>query len=134
MSPEARFDRVLDSFAWVEYFRGTEAGRAVAGELEAALVGTPLVVVAEIRDKYVREQIPDWSSDLAFIKSMTALLPEDEPIAVRAGETKNRMRDEGRSDFGLIDAIIYETARAVDATLVTGDPHFRGVRGVRFLE
>src|SRR3972149_6854155 len=31
MSPEARFDRVLDSFAWVEYFRGTEAGRAVPG-------------------------------------------------------------------------------------------------------
>ncbi len=25
MSPEARFDRVLDSFGWVEYFRGTPA-------------------------------------------------------------------------------------------------------------
>jgi len=134
MSPEPRFDRILDSFAWVEYFRGTEPGRAVAEELEAAVIGTPLVVVAELRDKYVRERVPNWPRDLAFIKEVTTLLPEDEGIAARAGETKNRMRAEGRRDFGLIDGIIYETARAVDAVLVTGDPHFRGARGVRFLE
>jgi predicted nucleic acid-binding protein len=66
MSPETRFDRVLDSFAWVEHFRGTPSGRSVAGELEADLVGTPLVVVAELRDKYVRERIPYWAKDLAF--------------------------------------------------------------------
>jgi len=134
MSPEARFDRILDSFAWVEYFRGTPAGRSVAGELEAGLVGTPLIVVAELRDKYVRERIPDWPKDLAFLKAMSDLVPEDEAIAVRAGETKNRMRAEGRKDFGLVDALIYETARAAGATLVTGDPRFRGVDGVRFVE
>ncbi len=102
--------------------------------METDAVGTPLVVVAELRDKYVRERVPEWSRDLEFIKDTTALLPEDEPIAVRAGETKNRMRAEGRRGFGLIDGIIYETARAVDAVLVTGDPHFRGARGIRFLE
>src|SRR5712692_2020350 len=133
MTPEARFERVLDSFAWVEYFRGTEAGRIVAEELENAAVGTPLVVVAELRDKYVRERVPNWSRDLSFIKDISALLPEDELIAIRAGETKNRMRSEGRRDFGLIDAIVYETAKAVEAVLVTGDPHFRDARGVRFI-
>src|SRR6266498_1961229 len=115
MSPEARLDRVLDSYAWVEYFRGTEAGRAVAEALETALAGTPLVVLAELRDKYVREQVPDWARDFAFIKEATTLLPEDENIAVRAGESKNRMRSEGRRGFGLIDGIILETARALDA-------------------
>ena len=134
MSPDARFDRVLDSYAWVEYFRGTDAGRTVAEELASGLVGTPLVVVAELRDKYVRERVPDWSKDLAYIMETTALLPEDEGIAVRAGETKNRMRAEGRRDFGLIDGIILETARALNAVLVTGDPHFRGLRDVTFLE
>ncbi len=69
-------------------------------------MGTPLLVVAELRGKYVRERVPDWSRDLAFIRSMTALLPEDEGIAVRAGETKNRMREEGRTRFGPIDAVI----------------------------
>ena len=77
MSPDARFDRVLDSYAWVEYFRGTDAGRTVAEELASGLVGTPLVVVAELRDKYVRERVPDWSKDLAYIMETTALLPED---------------------------------------------------------
>lgn len=133
MSPEARLDRVLDSFAWVEYFRGTEAGRVVADELEAFVAGTPLVVVAELRDKYVRERVPDWPRDLAFIKEVSTLVPEDEAIVVRAGETKNRMRAAGRRGFGLIDGIILEAARAHDAVLVTGDPHFRGLRGVLFL-
>jgi len=133
MTPEARFERVLDSFAWVEYFRGTEAGRIVAEELETTAVGTPLVVVAELRDKYVRERVPNWSRDLSFIKDISALLPEDEMIAIRAGETKNRMRSESRRDFGLIDAIVYETAKTVEAVLVTGDPHFRGAQGVRFI-
>lgn len=134
MSPELDLDRIVDSFAWIEYFRGTDAGRVVADEIEASAVGTPLVVVAELRDKYVREHLPDWSRDLAFIKEMTVLVPEDELIAVRAGETKNRMRTQGHKDFGLIDGIIYETAWEADAILVTGDPHFRGVRGVRFLD
>ncbi len=133
MSPEARLDRILDSFAWAEYFRGTEAGRTVAEELEAPLGGTPLVVLAELQDKYVREDVTGWPRDLAFIKEMTVLLPETESIAVRAGETKNRMRAEGRCDFGLVDGIIHETARATDSVLVTRDPHFRSARGVRFL-
>ncbi len=107
MSAEARFDRVLDSFAWVEYSRGTDAGRTVAAELEADLVGTPLIVVAGLRDKYVRERIRDWPRYLAFLKAMSDLLPEDEAIAVRAGETKNRMRSEGRAECGLVDALIY---------------------------
>jgi len=134
MPPSARLDRVFDSYAWVEYFRGTPAGEVVADELDAGLGGTPLVVVAELRDKYVREEVPHSSKDFAFVKEATVLVPEDETIAVRAGETKNRMRAERRRDFGLVDGIIWETARAREATLVTGDPHFRGLPSVVFLD
>jgi len=67
MSPDMRPDRVFDSFAWVEYFRGTEAVRVVAEELDTVLVGTPLVVLTEFRDKYVREGIPEGPRDLSFI-------------------------------------------------------------------
>ena len=133
MSPEARFYRVLDSFAWVEYFRGTPAGRTVASELETGFVGTPLIVLAELRDKYVRERIPDWPKDLAFLKAMSEFLPVDEAIAVRAGETKNRMRAQGRKDFRLVDAVVYETARATGAILVPPDPHYRGLDAVQFI-
>jgi len=134
MPPSPRLDRVFDSYAWVEYFRGTPAGEVVADELDAGIGGTPLVVVAELRDKYVREDIPQWSKDFAFLKEATILVPEDEMIALRAGETKNRMRAERRRDFGLIDGIIWETARAHEAALVTGDPHFRGLSSVVFLD
>jgi len=62
------------------------------------------------------------------------LLPEDKRIATRAAETKNRMRAEGRREFGLIDGLVHEIAKALDSVFVTGDPHFRRVRGVRFIE
>lgn len=81
----------------------------------------------------MRERVPHWTSDFAFIHESTSLLGEDETIAVRAGETKNRMRGEGRRDFGLIDGIIWETAKAHKARLVTDDPDFRGLSGVVFL-
>ena len=44
------------------------------------------------------------------------------------------MRAERQRDFGLVDGIIWETARSREATLVTGDPHFRGLPLVVFLE
>lgn len=54
------------------------------------------------------------------------------PGAERSGATKAARR-RARADFPLADAIIYETARESGGTLLTIDPHFRGMAGVRFL-
>src|SRR5437870_11806112 len=99
MHPSARLDRVFDSYAWVEYFRGTSAGEVVADELDAGLGGTPLVVVAELRDKYVRADVPLWSKDFACLKEATALGPEDGTTDARTGETRIRMRAERRRPY-----------------------------------
>jgi len=38
-----------------------------------------------------------------------------------------------RRNFGLADAIILETGKAVSAPVITGDPHFKGLDNTIFI-
>lgn len=66
----------------------------------------------------------------AFIDAMTQLVPLDDALAARAGETVFLMKTRLR-DWPLADSIIYATARELAAQLVTGDPHFRPIKEIR---
>ncbi|MDK2383479.1 MAG: PIN domain-containing protein, partial [Candidatus Korarchaeota archaeon] len=47
---------VVDSYAWIEYFLGSDKGKKVLEELRRAEeVITPSVVLAELAHKYFRE-------------------------------------------------------------------------------
>jgi len=52
----------------------------------------------------------------------------DEEIAVDSAKIKHEKK------WGLGDSIIYATARREGAKVMTGDPHFRGLEDVIFLE
>lgn len=125
-------DIVLDSFAWVEYFKGEPAGRTVDRTLRSDSCGTPTLALAEISDKFHRERRSGLGEALDFIELRTTILPMTRAIAERAGKTKTDRRAV-MADFPLADAIILETARENGADLLTGDAHFRGLRGVHFL-
>ena len=45
---------VLDTYAWVEYFRGSERGLVVKEFLEKGEVVTPSITLAELARKYKR--------------------------------------------------------------------------------
>lgn len=134
MPTESRpVDTLLDSFAWIEYFRGTQLGETVDRSLRSSACATPALVLAELSDKYQREKRAVISERLDFVELRTTILPLTRPVAERAGATKAARRSV-LPDFPLADAIIYETAREWSGTLLTGDPHFRGMDGVRFLQ
>ena len=124
---------VLDTHAWVEYFSGSQKGRIVVPYIEEGHGITPLIVIAELSAYYSRENLASWGEDLRFIESKTAIVELTLEIAKVAGITRQRMRVE-RQNFGLIDAIIYETAKSLKATVISGDPHFEGLPNVIFLK
>ncbi len=124
---------VIDSFAWIEYFKGSNKGHQAASYIEGGNGVTPIIVVAELSAYYAREQINSWGADFQFIESQTALAELPVTVARIAGQTRQKMRKE-RSNFGLIDAIIYELALFLKATVVTGDPHFDGLPSTIFLK
>jgi len=123
---------VLDSSAWVEYFRGTSTGAHVRELVEGGQALTPTLVVAELADLYARERWGWWSRDFEFVRLASALIPLSAEIAAEAGDAKRRLRRR-HPGASLADAIIYLTARDAEATLVTLDQHFEGLEGVRLL-
>jgi len=119
--------KTFDSWAWVEYFRGSRAGAEVKALLEGReVLFTPAVCLAEIRAKYLREG-HDPADRIRFIKSRTSVINVDAAVAEQAGDLKIR---EG---LHMVDAIILACAQARNSDLMTGDKHFQGIPNVVML-
>ncbi len=124
---------VLDSHAWIEYFQGTKIGEKVRALIESKNCITPAIVVAELADKYARENYAYFEGDMEFIETNSTIAELNITIAKNAGKLKNAVRLKYKTNFGLADAIILATARAAGATVVTGDSHFKHLKNVEYL-
>jgi len=118
---------VIDSYAWIEYFRGTDAGRRGKNYIEGKEGATASISIAELKEKYLREGWRYFDADLLFITSVTTIVPVDKEIAVSAGEI-NFERKKKVKDWGMSDSIVLATARKASAKVVTGDPHFKDLK------
>ena len=126
------FDCIFDSYAWIEYFRGSKAGEQVKKFVESKKGVTPIIVIAELSAKYHKEKWEFWEEDLQFILARSVIFDLTLDIASSAGKTKMNMRKE-RPNFGLSDAIILETGKNINAPILTGDPHFKGLTNTIFI-
>lgn len=131
---------VVDSYAWIELFLGSEKGHGVKKVLsDAEDVRTPDIVLAEISRKYSRENV-DWKrtrSRLTEISSASIITSVDINIALKAGEAYlelvNNAKLQRRRMPSLFDAIVLATAREHDSKVLTGDEHFEGLPETVFL-
>src|SRR6266581_5958399 len=114
---------VLDSFAWIEYFNGTNAGEKVQDFLETGLALTPAIVIAELSEKHKRLN-REFGPKYDFVKARTSVVPLEEELARVAGEL-NFERKKRVKGWGMADSIVLATARRSGSRIVTGDPHFR---------
>lgn len=121
----ARF--VIDSWAWVEHLRGSEAGKRVRTILEDERnsILTSSVTVAEVVSKFGREglDVEGAYSAMANSSKLASLGPDD---AREAGIVHAATKKE-RPNFSLGDAVVLYLARKERARVLTGDPDFRGL-------
>jgi predicted nucleic acid-binding protein len=120
---------IIDSYAWLEYFMGSEAGKRVKqivdSEVDEKL--TPSICLAETYAKILKTEDKEKAElRRAFIKSRSALIPLDENLAVEAAKIDVAMKRKVQN-WGLADSIVLSTARDRNGKVVTGDPHFRGL-------
>jgi predicted nucleic acid-binding protein len=126
-------DFVIDTYSWVEYFAGSDAGRKVRSFVESRRCATPTLVIAELSGKLSREVRGNRETDdgrsrkLEFVKSSTEVIPLDGDIATRAGELDVE-RKQSVKNWGLADSIVLATAREAGARVVTGDRHFADLK------
>lgn len=119
--------RLLDSFAWIEYFMGSEKGFKVRDYVDGSEpLYTPSICLTEIKSRYLRDG-KDPEVRIKFIVERSFIIPLDEKIALIAADVKHEFR------LHTVDAVIYATAKAKNMTLVTGDSHFRNLPNVEML-
>jgi len=130
---------VIDTYAWVEYLLGSEAGARAKSHIERGTGLTPSIVLAELRKWYLREieagrrSEREMQSHFAYIESVTEIVVLDIDLALKAGEVDFLMKKRIRG-WPLADSIVYATARSRAAQVLSGDPHFKNLEDVIFIE
>ena len=118
---------IFDTYAWIEYFTGSENGKHVAKYVtNDGEIGVSSLCLAEIKVKYEREGRPA-DERLQFIRLRSVILPVTEEIALQAAEHRLKNR------LPMMDAVMYATAVLHKAKLLTGDKHFQGLPEAEFL-
>ena len=119
---------IVDAWAWIEYFRGTEYGAKLNDILEDPTtdIYTCAITVAEIISKTARES-RDVEAAYDMLLSNSQIVKLDEQISKQAGIFHFKMRQTIK-DFGIADAFILAAANKLEAKIITGDPHFKGLK------
>ena len=119
--------KLLDSFAWIEYFMGSKRGAKVKDYVEGnEPVYTPSICLTEIKTRYLRDK-KDPTTRINLITERSFIITLDKEIALSAADTKQKHK------LRTIDAIIYATAQHKNLTLVTGDQHFKNLPNVEII-
>ena len=96
---------VIDSYAWLAYFMGTEAGEKAKPLIESSEEKiTPTICLAEVYEKTLKAEGKELAEkQRTFIKEKSSLAQLDELIAVEAAKTQCKMKKEV-DGWGLADS------------------------------
>jgi predicted nucleic acid-binding protein len=117
--------RLVDTSAWIEWFIDSALACELAGKMPAqqeCLV--PTIVQHELRKWFLRERGEDLADRVIAYTELCVVIPLDTRLALEAADVAREHR------LATADAIVYASALAAGADLVTCDAHFAGLPGV----
>ncbi len=121
---------LIDSWAWIEYFKGSKSGEKAKKYIENDEIAIISAInIAEVYRwilKFYSEKVAE--EKIEVMKERCFIIPVDEDIAITAAKIKHREK------MGLGDAIIYATAKKENAIIITGDPDFKEKDDVIFIK
>lgn len=118
---------IIDSWAWVEYLSGTERGLKLKDIMtKDNNLFTSIVSFAEIVSAARRKNMSIDTIEDAILSS-SEIVNIDIEISKKSGIFHSEIR-KTINDFGLGDAFVVITARYLNAKIVTGDQHFKGMK------
>lgn len=122
---------VFDTYAWIEYFLGSEQGKIVEAYLKEEAI-TPIIVLLELSYRADKEDW-DFKKYLNFIKFYSGITGISEEFILDFGALYNKSKNEV-SGIGLADVIVLMTAIKEKAKILTGDKHFENMPEVIMLK
>jgi predicted nucleic acid-binding protein len=120
--------QLVDTSAWIEWLIGSPVGATVASALpERGEWLVPTIVQLELV-KWLRRELGEDKADQVIAFTETCIVADlDTAIALAAADLCVEHK------LATADAIVYATALAHGAGLLTCDRHFEGLSGVHFV-
>ena len=119
--------RVVDTSVWIEWLIGSPLGRRLAKEIpERAECIVPTIVQLELSKWLLREFGEDRADQVIAYTQKCIVVPLDTPLALLAAELHRQHK------LATADAIVYATAQARGAELLTCDAHFDKLPAVAY--
>lgn len=120
---------LIDSWAWIEYFKGSEAGKKIKRVIdddEEAIIST--INLAEVYRwilKFYDSKMADEKASI--MKKRCFVISVDEGIAIEGAKLRHGLK------LGLGDALVQATAKSENAKVLTGDPDFKELENVIYI-
>ncbi|MFQ5975135.1 MAG: type II toxin-antitoxin system VapC family toxin [Candidatus Hydrothermarchaeales archaeon] len=120
---------LIDSWAWIEFFKGSKAGEKVKDFISGSDIAVISAInMAEVYRWFLGSYTETEAEEArGVIKETCYVVPVTEAIAVNAAKIKHKKK------WGLGDSIAYATAKQEKAEVITGDPDFKGIKDVVFI-
>lgn len=119
--------RVVDTSVWIEWLVGSPVAGSLAKEIpDRAHCVVPTIVQSELAKWLSREAGEDQADQMIAYTQKCLVIPMDTTIALKAADLHRQFK------LATADAIVYATALAQGADLLTCDAHFEGLPGVVF--
>ena len=119
--------RVVDTSVWIEWLVGSALGRRLAKEIpERAECIVPTIVQLELSKWLLREFGEDRADQVIAYTQKCIVVPLDTPLALLAAGLHRQHK------LATADAIVYATAQARGAELLTCDAHFDKLPAVAY--
>jgi len=119
---------LVDSWAWIEYLKGSPAGEKAKEIIESSnrlLLAT--INVSEIY-RFLLENMPGSAEKLMqFVLKSSFVIPLETQTALKSARIKHEKR------MGLADAIVLATAIENKASVLTGDDDFKKIPNIIYI-
>jgi predicted nucleic acid-binding protein len=116
---------LIDSSAWLEYLTQDQDAAKFAPFIESGVSTlVPTIVLYEVVKVLMRQRGKVVADRFIFEALRRVVVSLTEELALAAAQISNETK------LAMADAIIYATAQAHQAQVVTGDAAFRGLPGV----
>ena len=119
---------VIDAYAWIEYFDGTNAGEKVKSIIENTQnsIYTNVITVAELINHFKRKN-KNFEEVKKVLISLSSFYPVTFEFAEECGNLYAEIKKD-RKHMGLADCFVLLTAKKLNAKVVTGDEDFRNLK------
>ncbi len=124
---------IVDSYAWIEYFIGSDAGLILKRLLDNKnnKFITLECTISELKCYCLRTGY-NFSQVQITLKKDSIILPVSAFNWMKAAEIRHELRKKIK-DFGLIDSILAAKQNELKCSLISGDKHFKGMKNVVYI-